>query len=109
MLGLKVPEEPLAALFMVEAGGREPREGQPSLCASLLPLLPASSAWAECALGLPPPSTVLGPIQEAAGRMLPTPGSLLGPCLRPFHSPLPPPPPPAPIRLPGTRPAQTSS
>lgn len=31
VLGLNGPEEPLAALFMVEAGGREPREGQPSL------------------------------------------------------------------------------
>lgn len=68
-------------------------EGGSALTLRLLPLRPASSAQAECGLGLPPPSTVLGPSQEAAARMLLTPGSPLGPCLWPFHSPLSPTPP----------------
>lgn len=89
LVGLKSPgslspQSLLAALFKAEAGGRSCGRGSPHSVPFSSPGRQPPPLCLNVDLASPP-CTVLGPIQEAAARMLQTSGSPLGPCL-PIHS-----------------------
>lgn len=117
LVGLKsprsLPPQSLSLLFARprQVGGSCGRGG-PSLCVFLLPLPPASSTQPECGLGLPRPpqrrALFRRQLQDAPDPWLPA-GPLPVAHSQPQASGCPATLLPAPVRLPPTHPAQTSS